>query len=576
MQSKEIRLAGVSSTSTPATRLFWKISFFLVTFTIIITVIIFILWPIVSVILKSIFPEEFISFALYNDLFTRDIQLLINSVFVSSVSTIICIFLSLCIAIFVSYSSTKIVKNIIFGMILLTMISPPFVGAMSYMMLFGRRGLITYKLLNILVNPYGWHGIVFVQIMTYTSLATLIIIGALQGVDSNLESSSLDCGASRLETLFNVTVPMATPGIIAAALITFINALSDFGTPLILGGGFKVLATEAYLNVVGYYNLPKAAAMSVLLLIPSLIVFIYYQKSGSKTSYFTGRTSGNIKDRMKLSKKTTIFLVFIVLIFFILILSMYVIVLWGAFAETWGYRFSLTLKHIKNFDLSRLDSFFRSLTYSLTAGIAGSIIGLLLAYILERKPFPGSKWLDFSSSLPYMIPGTFFGIGYLISFSNPPLNITGTVFIIIVNYVFRQLPVGTRAGISVLKQQNPDLEAAGRDLGGNQYYVFKDIVFPNIKPAFMVSFVNLFSTSMIAIGAIIFLVLPRTKVATVVLLESITDGNIAKGAIFANILTFSILAVNLLFIWATTYKKRGIVIEEGKDVSRIKEIDQNI
>ncbi len=557
---------GVSLIDTSFTDIIIKIIYLVI----ISSVIIFILWPMLEVFLKSIYPDGNLCFSIYKNLFTENRQLLINSIFVSVSSTFIAIFLGLCIALYVIYSAKKD-KKIIMGTLVLTMISPPFVSSMVYIMLFGRRGLITDQLLNLNINPYGWQGIIIVQGLGHTSLAALILIGVLQGIDANLENASRDSGAGCLQTLKNIIIPLAVPGILAAFLISFIKSLSDFGTPIIIGGNFNVLATEAYLNVIGLYNLPVAAAMSILLLVPALLVFIFYRKIMSNSDFFSLHNGGSSNDRMFLSKKTKLFLRTVTWIFIIIMFIKYFTIFWGAFAKTWGVDFTLSLRHIRKFNYRKLDSFFRSLKYALIAGVLGSFIGLLLSYILARKSFVGNQIIDFISNLPYMIPGTFFGIGYLMAFNSPPLKLTGTAFIIIVNCIFRQLPIGTRAGISVLSQLNPELEDSARGLGANDFYVVKDIVFPNLKPAFLISFINTFTTTMITIGAIIFLVTPGSKVATVELFDAIKEGNIGLGAVFANLIIITVLAVNVLFIWFFQRKKD----EDWGDeiVSTIKKID---
>ena len=141
-------------------------------------------------------------------------------------------------------------------LLLLTMISPPFVSSLAYITLFGRRGLITHGVLGLSINPYGWHGIVLMQILSIVSIGTIIIFGVLSSINPNVINASMDAGANCFQTIKRVIIPMVKPGIIAAAFIAFVQSLSDFGTPIIIGGGFKVLAMEAYLQVIGHAKRP--------------------------------------------------------------------------------------------------------------------------------------------------------------------------------------------------------------------------------------------------------------------------------------------------------------------------------
>ncbi|MGM0471304.1 MAG: ABC transporter permease [Bacillota bacterium] len=535
---------------------------------IILSLIIFIAWPIIEVWISSIYVDGQINFSNYQQLFVRNSQLLWNSIFVSTLSTILAVSLGLCLALYITHSN-NCGKKIVLGVLLLTMISPPFVSSISYIMLFGKRGLITYNLLNLSINPYGWHGVVLMQSIGHTSLAALLIMGILKGVDRNLESAAYDSGASSWATLIQITIPLAKPGILVAALVTFIKSLSDFGTPIIIGGKFNVLATEAYLNVIGLYNLPKAAAMSTLLVVPALLAFIIYRKILGNTKFFSSKSTNQNNGELKLSKPINLILAIITWLFVLFMFIKYGTILWGAFAKTWGVDFSLTLNHIKNLNLRKLRSLGRSFKYSLIVGILGSLIGILLSYILERKEFIGTKVLDFIATLPYMIPGTFFGIGYLLAFNDQPLVLTGTGLIVVLNCVFRQLPISTKAGTAVLSQLNPELESSARDLGAKEGYVFKDIVLPNLKPAFLVSFINNFTTTMITIGAIIFLITSSSKVATVEMFGAIKTGDIGIAAVFANLIIITVLIINITFSWFCLRKKNDKIKDQKNYISKL-------
>ncbi len=561
---------GVSRRDTPIYAIFEKVIYIVV----IGGVLIFTLWPIVAVLLKSIFNNGSLDFSSYKQLFTQNRELLLNSLFVAVLTTFFALVLGLSIALYVTHSNLK-GKKIVFAILLLTMISPPFVSSLSYIMLFGRRGLIIYKLLGLKLNPYGWHGIVLMQSISHASLAALLIIGVLRGIDKSIEASSLDLGASSFKTLMKVTIPMAKPGIIAAALIVFVKSLSDFGTPIIIGGGFSVLATEAYLNVIGLYNLSKASAMSTLLLLPALIVFFVYRRVMSKSQFFTSKTVQSGDSSLKLPGWLKIILASITWSFLIFEILKYSTIFWGAFAKTWGVNYSFSLIHVKNLNYVKLESFLRSLKYSFIAGFVGSIIGLFLSYILERKKIPGSRVLDFVATLPFMIPGTFFGIGYILAFHNKPLALTGTAFIVVVNCIYRQLPLGTKTGAAVLSQLNPDIESSAKDLGASEFHVFKDIVLPSLKPAFLLSFINTFTSTMTTIGAIIFLISPGSKVATVEMFDAIKNGDIGIGAVFANLIIISVLIINISFAWFILKKKNStFFVGRGKtNVSAIETIN---
>lgn len=567
------RYSGVSKLDTPFHN-YLRISIYLL---VIGGLLIFILWPIVAVLFESVYYNGILDFSNYKQIFTENRQLLINSLFIALLSTSLAVFLGLCIALFITHSNNR-GKRVVFSILLLTMISPPFVSSLAYIMLFGKRGIITYKLLGLSINPYGWHGIVLMQSIGFTSLAALLLIGVLRGIDRSLEQASMDLGASSFQTLIKVTIPLAKPGIIAAILLVFIRSLSDFGTPIIIGGGFSVLATEAYLNVIGLYNMPKAAAMSTLLLLPALVIFIVYRFIMGKSQFFSTKTVSVGEREIKLSRWINIILAVITWSFVLLMILKYLTIFYGAFAKTWGVDFSLSLRHVKFLNVRKLNSFIRSLKYSLIAGFLGSVVGILISYITERKKIIGWQALDFIATLPFMIPGTFFGIGYILAFHDYPLAFTGTAFIVVVNCIYRQLPIGTKAGTAVLSQLNPELEYSAMDLGARELHVLKDIIMPAVKPAFLVSFINTFTATMTTIGAIIFLVSPESKVATVEMFDAIKNGDIGLGAVFANLIIISVLIINISFSWLVLKKKKNTYSSNGGTgyVSTIETVNQKV
>jgi iron(III) transport system permease protein len=196
---------------------------------------------------------------------------------------------------------------------------------------------------------------------------------------------------------------------------------------------------------------------------------------------------------------------------------------------------------------SKMPSFFRSLYYAFIAAIATSVIGLLLSYYIERRRFKGAKSFDLIASLPYIIPGPFFGIGYVLAFNDYPLALTGTGLIVVLNCVFRQIPISTKAASATLSNISTELEDAARDLGASNFRIIRGIIMPLLKPAFLVSFVNTFTATMTTVGAIIFLITPSAKVATVELFNVIREGKYGLAAVLACMIITATLLINVVF-----------------------------
>lgn len=508
-------------------------------------VLVFILWPVAAVLLESVRGQG--GLGAYAGLFSGSGRLIANTLLVCVLTTFLAVGFGLSLALFLTRSGCR-GKRFVFASLLLTMISPPFVTSLAYIMLFGRRGLLTHHLLGLSLNPYGLHGIVLMEAAGLSSLAALIIAGSLAGADRRLEHAARDLGAGGFTRLVSVTIPQAGPGILAAAVVCAIRSLSDFGTPLIIGGRFPVLASESYLTAIGLGDLPRASAMNALLLVFSLAAFVVYRRSVSGRLGVTARDKGGLAwPPPPLPRALDLALAAVAWLFIAFQLAQYACILWGAFAAAWGADFSLTLKNFAALDESRLGSFGRSLAYSGLAALAASLMGLILAYLIERRRLPAPGFFDLAAALPLAIPGTFFGLGYVLAFNGLPRAVLDSGALIVANCTFRQLPLSIRAGAAALAAVGEDVEKSARDLGATTPRVLRTVILPLLKSAFLVSLVNTFTATMTTIGSIIFLVTPRTKVATVELFEAIKAGDIGIGAVLAGLIVILTLAANLAF-----------------------------
>lgn len=514
---------------------------------VVLSVLVFILYPVFTVVYKSFFPKGTFTLELYNNLIYSNKKLIFNSLFTASLSTVFSTLIAIAIAIYTSFSKPLLKKIIIF-VLLLSMISPPFVSSLAYIQLFGRRGLVTYYFLKLQINPYGWQGIVVMQSLSMATLNSLMLTATIRGIDKSLLSASLDLGANVNYTIKKVLIPLMKPSIIVCALLSFVRCLSDFGTPIIIGGNFNVLAAEIYLRIIGYADLEYASTMNVLILIPSLILFIVYRFYMKKsTSYSATSSKQTSVEDFKLSKGIGTLLAAISLLFLMIMLLQYIAIFISGFSKYSFGKFYWTLEHTKNLSVYDYSSFVRSVVYAFITGILGSLLGGLIAYYTERRRVFGMKFIDLITTLPYIIPGTFFGIGYILAFNNYPIKLVGTASIVVLNCIFKQLPMTTKMSAASLLQINKDLESSAKDLGAKNIFVIKDIILPSLKPAFLVGFINNFTATMTTIGAVIFLVYPGQKIATFELFDAVTSGNYGEASLIATIIILITLTVNILF-----------------------------
>ncbi|SFA85108.1 ABC transporter permease [Clostridium frigidicarnis] len=509
-------------------------------------IVLFILWPVIAVISKSLFLNGKFTLDLYKNIFTNNKKLIYNSLFVATITTIISTVFSIVISTYVYFSNNR-TKKILMLILMLTMISPPFVSSLAYIQLFGRRGFITYKILKLNINPYGWQGIVSMQSLGFISLNSLMILGFIKNINKSLLQSSRDLGASVLYTFRRVLLPLMAPSIIVCSLLTFIRSLSDFGTPMTIGGAFNTLATEIYLKIIAQGDLPMAAAMNILILVPTILIFIpyrMYMKTANNT--YNEKVTSNTVD-FKFKGIVLIIFRIITYLFVVVMIVQYLTIFLSAITKFSYGKTSFTFEYIKYLKEYNASSIIRSIIYGLITGIIGTFIGMIISYYMERRKIRGRKIIDFIVTIPYIIPGTFFGIGYILAFNSEPLALTGTAFIVVLNCIFKQLPMVTKTTSASLSQINRDMEYSAKDLGANKFYILKDMIFPNVKSAFIVGFINNFTATMTTLGAVIFLIYPGQKVATIDLFEAINGGNYGVAGAISSIIIIITLLINIGF-----------------------------
>ncbi|WP_438335182.1 ABC transporter permease [Clostridium cochlearium] len=306
-------------------------------------------------------------------------------------------------------------------------------------MLFGRRGIITYKLFNLSVDLYGWVGLWIVQSIAFFPLAYITISGVLKSISPNLELAAQNLGARGFTLFRTVTLKLATPGIASAYLLVAINSFADFGNPMLIGGNYTVLATEAYTQVTGNWDLEVAAALSLLLVIPTMLVFFIQKYYLDKKSYVTvtGKPVSGL-NRDIVSKKVEKILFAICLIMSIIILMIIGVVVCFAFTKAFGANNQFTLDNFKE-GVLRSKPMRNSWIFSMIAAFITTIIGIVLGFLVVRKKFPGKNILDFLAMLPVSLPGTFIGLSLILAFNNKTLALTGTAAIVIIGMTIRQI-----------------------------------------------------------------------------------------------------------------------------------------
>ena len=452
---------------------------------------------------------------------------------------------------------------------MLPVVSPPFVLSLSMIMLFGKAGIITRFLLGIYDNSvYGYWGIVIVQTLTFFPVCYMMLKGLLKNIDPSLEEAARDMGASRMKVFTSVTLPLMLPGLGNAFLVTFIESIADFANPMIIGGSYDTLATTIYLQITGAYDKAGAAAMAVVLLCITLLMFAvqkYYLEARTAAT-LTGKASRGrmlIEDRSVRAPLTV--LCGLAAGFVIL---MYICVPIGSFFPTWGFKFFPLTGKWFGLVFSRYHGFqaFRdSFVLSLIAAPVTALLSMIISYLVVKRKFRSKGFIEAVSMLAMAVPGTVLGVGYIRGFASGVFHtgflqgLYGTGLILIIVFVVRSLPTGTRSGISALRQIDKSIEESAYDMGADSFKVFMTVTLPLIKDSFLSGLVTAFVRSITAISAIILLVTPQFLLITVQINEFAEKGSYSLACAFATILIIitygAVLLMNLFIKHFGTSKK---------------------
>jgi len=463
---------------------------------------------------------------------------------------------------------TKFMSGLFQVVSMLPVVSPPFVLSLSMIMLFGKAGIITRYLLKIYDNSvYGYWGIVIVQTLTFFPVCYMMLKGLLKNIDPSLEEAARDMGASRLKVFTSVTLPLILPGLGNAFLVTFIESIADFANPMIIGGSYDTLATTIYLQITGAFDKEGAAAMAVVLLVITLAMYLVqkYVLEKKTAATLTGKAS---RARMLIEERSvTIPLTILCSLIALFVIMMYVCVPFGALFNTWGYDFSLTTKwFVRVFEKYKGFKAFRdSFLLSMASAPITALLSMIISYLVVKRKFKGKGFIEFVSMLAMAVPGTVLGIGYIRGFVSGVFGtgflegIYGSAWILIIVFVVRSLPTGTRSGISALRQIDKSIEESAYDMGADSFKVFMTVTLPLIKDSFLSGLVTAFVRSITAISAIILLVTPEFLLITVQINEFAEKGSYGIACAFATILiaiTYgSVLLMNLFIKYFGTSRK---------------------
>jgi iron(III) transport system permease protein len=524
----------------------------------VVVLVLFLVYPIFTTLLSSFIPqgrpialqnlslvnfERFLTSPLYQRAF-------VNSLVVSLSTTLIATLIALPAAFAMARVQIPF-RNLILSLSVIPLIAPPFIGAYSWVILLGRRGIFTHYLDAWfgIVPPtiFGPFGIILALSLSYFPFVFLIVQGALAAADPFIEESAAIMGASRWRILRTVTFPLVVPSIASGALIVFIRSLGNVGVPAVLGGDYYVLPTLILFQVEGFFNLNGAAAIAMINVVLVLIFLLVVRRFFGKKRYvtLTGTTRGAPKSSRLLDRALGTTYVWGLLL---LALLPQILVVYSSFAERWAGTLLPTRYGLANYQLI-LGNVMQPILNSITlAGIATAMalaFGLITAYVSLRKRFAGRWLIDLTVMLPFVLPGIVTGVAYLTTFNTGPLAMTGTAAILVFAYFVRRLAYAFRSISAAIGQVDTALEDASMICGASWGRTIRKVTIPLIAPGILAGGILVFSTLIGELSVTIMLFSGKWKTVSIAIFEYLTSYRTAPAAALGTI----VIVITLVLVF---------------------------
>jgi len=524
----------------------------------------FLLYPIIAVLLKSLQGPSGFTLGHYQAFFSTDyyFQSLYNTLLLGVINTVVCVVVGFCLA----YMTTRgpwLLRKPFKVIALIPLIAPPYLFALSLIILFGRNGLVT-RALDLHWQLYGFTGVVISQSLAFIPLAYMMIESTLMSLNPNLEESAYDMGATEATILRTITIPLLAPGLLKAALLIFVMTIAEFGNAAILGGRTPFLAPDTYTVITGESDFNMGSVLSVVLIVPCIIIFFVhnYLLEGKKFTTIGGKPVAS--EPRKITPLVLVPFVIITTVAAGAILVCFGVVFVASFYKILGVTHNAVLSNYLDFTSNH--AIYNSIRVSFMAAVIGAAVGVLLAYVIVRGKFFGRSFIEMVSLSGFALPGTVLGIGYLLAFSAPPLKLTGGIMILALNCVFRFIAVGVEAGISKLHQIHIEIEEASADLGASFFTTFYKIVLPIMFPAFIAGFVYTFMTAIVSLSAVVFLVSPGFDLASVKIFDAAVYGEIGIASATTMKLVLIVMICMLILDFITKKTRLGSSMKKSAAV----------
>lgn len=518
----------------------------------------FIVYPLVLVLYKSFIDPE--SGGLTLNYFTKFFSkkfywsTLLNSFQVTICATLISVLIGLPMAYIMK--RIKIKGSGLLGiLIVISYLSPPFIGAYAWIQLLGRNGVLTNiinSIFHVKMNGiYGFPGIVLVFSLQSYPLVYMYITGALKNLDNSLNEAAESLGCTGVDRVVKIIMPLIMPTMFASSLLVFMRVFADFGTPMLIGEGFKtipVLIYTQFMSEVGGDD-GFAAALCVIVIIVTILLFFLQRFLANRNTYSMSALKP-MEAKEEKGLRNVLAHTFVYFVAFLSIIPQIVVIYTSFLNNNGGQVFTkgFSLKSYKATLLAKDNSVIRNTyLFGLVAIAIIVIIGVLISYLTVRKKNFFTHLLDTLTMFPYIIPGSVLGISFLFGFNKKPLLLSGTAAIMIIAFAIRRMPYTIRSSTAIIGQISPSVEEAAISLGASEIKSFTKITVPMMLPGVLAGAIMSWITVISELSSSIILYTTKTKTLTVSIYTEVIRGNYGNASAYSTVLTLTAVVSLLLF-----------------------------
>lgn len=525
--------------------------------------LLFYFYPLIKILLLSFFPDKTLGRGSLDQLFGSDVyaRVLWFTLWQAAVSTLLTLAAALPGAyIYARYTFRG--KNLLRTLSTVPFVLPTVVTAAAFRALLGPNGLINeWSVLHggmahppIQLEQTVWFFLLAHVFYNYT-LVLRIVGDAWARMDLRLAEAAALLGATDWQIFTKITLPLLMPALISASLLVFIFCFTSFGIILILGGpGFATIEVEIYRQAVQLFNLPMAAALSLVQILVNFALMWTYSRLGQANafSFFAGPGPSSRRIAKSTGARTLISanLLFMILLLAAPLLALIAASLRGQSGWTLAYYRALFASDVRSiFFVPPETAIYNSLLFALATMLLAVLLGLCTATSLASGARRGRTFWESVIMLPLATSAVTLGFGYIITLNRPPLNLRDSILLIPLAHTLVAFPFVVRCLLPTLRAIPESLREAASLLGSSPFWVWRQIDLPLATRSLLIGAIFAFSISLGEFGATSFVARPHTPTMPVAIFRFLSQpGELNYGQAMA--MSSILMLVTAFGFWA--------------------------